>query len=238
MNGRKTVYTRFGRKLEIGEVLPFIPTERISFLGQEIKLESLRLECFAKKGTSCSVCGLQAQFFALEKNKKDKTTNNYHLNLYGYDDAQKEVLFTHDHTIARSNGGKDSFDNVTTMCGPCNWLKGADENPNRIKTQTEIPFKKLNIKHKESIGKYIKLFLDLDNSCLIIKVPKHTDSGLIQKYKEICNRFIAQNATFVAKENFHGDIYINENYIQVRLNSKSQKYRFFDKYREESLPFT
>lgn len=235
MNGRKTVYTRFGRKLEIGEVLPFIPTERISFLGQEIKLESLRLECFAKKGTSCSVCGLQAQFFALEKNKKDKTTNNYHLNLYGYDDAQKEVLFTHDHTIARSNGGKDCFENVTTMCGPCNWSKGVNENPHRVKTQTEISFGTLDIKHKESIGKYIKLFLDLEHSCLTIKVPKNTDANSIKNYKSICSKFIEKNATFIAEENFHGDIYINNNCVQIRLNSKSQKHNFFDRYMVESL---
>lgn len=47
----------------------------------------------------------------------------YHLNLWGVKDGE-EVLFTHDHVLARGLGGKDNLDNTQTMCCYCNWEKG------------------------------------------------------------------------------------------------------------------
>ena len=88
----------------------------------EVKVSSLRLRCFAIHGTTCSSCKLQASFFAFENNG----AHNWHLNLYGIRDEQ-EVLFTHDHTIARSQGGADKIENTTTMCAPCNHTKSLTE---------------------------------------------------------------------------------------------------------------
>src|ERR1035437_5984742 len=51
----------------------------------------------------------------------------YHLNMWGVDDQNEEVLFTHDHTHARGLGGRDILDNSETMCCFCNWEKGVQE---------------------------------------------------------------------------------------------------------------
>ncbi|MNE07882.1 hypothetical protein D3C80_1005220 [compost metagenome] len=37
------------------------------------------------------------------------------------------MLFTHDHTLARSLGGTDDASNTTTMCAKCNFLKSKGE---------------------------------------------------------------------------------------------------------------
>ena len=102
---------------------------KVEILGQMVKLfgTSKRMLTFYKKGTQCSACGLQASFYALERGIKDPVTHPYHLNLYGVGQDGSDVLFTHDHTTARSAGGADNMTNLTTMCGPCNWSKGEKE---------------------------------------------------------------------------------------------------------------
>lgn len=88
---------------------------------------SKRLRAFAdhfgKHGSlACTNCGYEAKFFAVE----DFTRNSKmspHINLYG--DA--DVLFTHDHTVARAMGGADDSQNIQVMCFPCNSRKGSVE---------------------------------------------------------------------------------------------------------------
>ncbi len=95
--------------------------------GQQVGVSSLRLRTFEQKGTVCKCCGLEATHFAVERNHADERNGNpYHINLYGVRDGG-EVLFTHDHTIARSLGGRDSIDNTETMCLPCNSEKSLHE---------------------------------------------------------------------------------------------------------------
>jgi 5-methylcytosine-specific restriction endonuclease McrA len=91
--------------------------------GEYVNVSSIRLNTFAKNGTICSCCGLEASYFAIER---DHSQPSYHLNLYGVRDGN-EVLFTHDHTLARSLGGKDSTVNTTTMCTECNHEKSIAE---------------------------------------------------------------------------------------------------------------
>jgi 5-methylcytosine-specific restriction endonuclease McrA len=86
--------------------------------GTEVKVSSLRLRCFALKGTTCSSCGVKATHFHIEANNRDQ----WHLNLYA-----DKVMMTHDHTLARSLGGADKIENVTTMCYPCNNEKSKTE---------------------------------------------------------------------------------------------------------------
>ena len=109
----------------IADVLPLIggKDKRVIVDGEYVKVSSLRLKTFAKYGTKCSCCGLEATHFAIERCAEQES---YHLNLYGLDDG-KEVLFTHDHTLARSLGGKDNISNTTTMCSPCNFKKSIIE---------------------------------------------------------------------------------------------------------------
>ena len=89
----------------------------IMFDGEEIKANSQRYQVFATKGCTCCKCGLQAQYFALEKHDNQ---DRYHLNLYGVNEKGKEILFTKDHIIPVSKGGKNALANYQTMCRICN----------------------------------------------------------------------------------------------------------------------
>ena len=98
------------------------------FNGQTVGVHSLRMQTFFVRGTTCKCCGLKATHFAIERSLADERNNvNYHLNLWGINAAGEEVLFTHDHILARALGGRDHIDNCQTMCGTCNWEKGIVE---------------------------------------------------------------------------------------------------------------
>lgn len=94
---------------------------KINFYGDKIKI-SERYKTFFTNGYVCPVCGLEASFFAKEKHVKDQS---YHLNLYGKDKNGKEILFTKDHIIPKSLGGKNHYTNYQTMCTGCNCAKGS-----------------------------------------------------------------------------------------------------------------
>lgn len=105
------------------------PQAKLNVLGTNVKLFSkgTRLKTFFEHGTECSACGLQASFYAVERPAHETGDFPYHLNLWGIDGKGQEVLFTHDHTLARSAGGKDHTSNTTTMCSPCNFAKSLVE---------------------------------------------------------------------------------------------------------------
>lgn len=109
---------------------------KANILGVEVNTDSLRLRTFRTNGQRCSCCGLQAQYYAIERHKG--TDNKYHINLWGVVN-EKEVLFTHDHTLARSLGGRDSLDNTTTMCSPCNSKKSVGEHRQLRSIGTLVP---------------------------------------------------------------------------------------------------
>lgn len=92
--------------------------------GHEIKSRSQRYELFMAKGVVCSCCGLKGQYFAIER--QPALTSRPHLNLYGLDENNEEVLFTKDHIVAKVNGGANALENYQTMCSPCNFTKGSD----------------------------------------------------------------------------------------------------------------
>lgn len=75
-----------------------------------------------KRSPICVGCGLVVSFAAVERWKKQKDA--WHVNYYGVDDAGNEVLFTKDHIIPVAKGGKNSLDNLQTMCYVCNQKKG------------------------------------------------------------------------------------------------------------------
>lgn len=115
----------------IGEVVKKrISSKRTIFDGLPLKLTTLRMMTFFEDGTMCHCCGLEAAYFAIERNASEAQRNpgtNYHLNLWGIDEAGEEVLFTHDHTLARALGGKDDRSNTKTMCTKCNFEKSLAE---------------------------------------------------------------------------------------------------------------
>lgn len=115
-------YVRAGI-LPLDEVLPLIRDPAVKSVvlhDQKVNVTSLRLQNFAKS-TVCVSCGLQATHFAVE------TNGNWHLNLYSTREGKGEMLFTHDHTLARSLGGSDDESNTTTMCAKCNFQKSKGE---------------------------------------------------------------------------------------------------------------
>lgn len=82
---------------------------------------SLRYFVFIKKGTKCSCCGMEGQYYCIERNPND---NGYHFNLYGIKNGE-EVLMTKDHHIPRAGGGEDILANLVPMCSECNTAKGS-----------------------------------------------------------------------------------------------------------------
>ena len=127
--------------LSLQEVLPVLRIFRSTgkdhkevFNNWKVGVSSLRLRTFARDAGDnfeiyCSACGLKASFFAIEAFARGNH-EMVHINLYGVKDG-KDVLFTHDHTLARSLGGIDSLSNTTTMCSPCNNFKSKAEGEER-----------------------------------------------------------------------------------------------------------
>lgn len=93
----------------------------IEFDGDLMKMESQRYRLFKRDGTVCVKCKLEGTFFRKEKHIND---TQYHFNLYGYNIDGKEVLFTKDHIIPKSKGGKNILSNYQVMCFNCNHEKG------------------------------------------------------------------------------------------------------------------
>lgn len=125
---KKPLYERIG-VLTLEKVFPFIEEHfnnpqkiRVQIDQYFVNVSSLRLKSFLLHGIHCSCCDNQASFFAVERSFNTKAP--YHLNLYGLDKDGAEILFTHDHILARGLGGSDTIDNTRTSCGPCNWKKG------------------------------------------------------------------------------------------------------------------
>lgn len=110
------------------QILPLIvdpsPENRnpkVNLDGDVVKVGSLRLRTFRHHGTTCVFCGLTATFFAKERPRPDYP---WHLNLYGVTPGGHEVVFTKDHRVPRSKGGKDHLSNMQTACSVCNQEKG------------------------------------------------------------------------------------------------------------------
>lgn len=97
-----------------------------------VGVTSLRMRTFGRAhqlgNLYCACCGCKPSFFAVETFARSKDQSIPHVNLYGVRDDGSEVLFTHDHILARSLGGKDDLSNSQVMCSPCNSRKGKEEN--------------------------------------------------------------------------------------------------------------
>lgn len=127
-------------KIEIAEVVPRIAEHlssrdklRVELQGHRVGVTSLRLKTFARDHAKhgrlyCITCSLKATFFAIEVDAFNmQAQDKPHLNLYGVTEAGEEVLFTHDHTLARGLKGRDHISNTETMCSPCNAEKAKGE---------------------------------------------------------------------------------------------------------------
>lgn len=98
--------------------------------GSELK-KSQRYILFTQQDQICTECGLTAKFWALQKSRFSNT-KRYHLNLYGINNIGQVILFTKDHVVPKSFGGKDKANNYVVMCSCCNEKKSnkIEDNPN------------------------------------------------------------------------------------------------------------
>jgi 5-methylcytosine-specific restriction endonuclease McrA len=95
------------------------------FDGYNIKFSSHRLWTFYECGIICELCGIEGDFFAIERNHSGEVRP--HLNLYAKTDDDEEVLLTKDHIVPSSKGGENYIGNYQTLCKPCNEKKGDSE---------------------------------------------------------------------------------------------------------------
>ncbi len=91
--------------------------------GYKVKVSGVRLNTFAKKGTSCICCGAVGDHFKLETNNKNPT-QGLHLNLYARNSNGHYVLMTRDHIVLKSKGGENTVENMNPMCLKCNNKRG------------------------------------------------------------------------------------------------------------------
>lgn len=95
-----------------------------------VGVSSLRMRTFGRAwrqgNLACVACGCQGLYFGVETFSRSKDQSMPHVNLYGIKDGN-EVLFTHDHILARSLGGADNLSNSQVMCSPCNNEKSKGE---------------------------------------------------------------------------------------------------------------
>ena len=125
--------------------LPFNLRKKLKLQGHKVGIGSLRLVTFAKACKDgkihCVGCGLEASFFSIDSFYAVGDKTSAHLNLYGRKPDQfgveQDVLFTHDHILARALGGVDSLENTQVMCSPCNNKKSRVENKLAVKMKAE-----------------------------------------------------------------------------------------------------
>jgi 5-methylcytosine-specific restriction endonuclease McrA len=85
--------------------------------GYQVYTKSLRYATFYQKGCKCVSCGKEGTYFLLDPGDR---SGRRHFNLY----AEDGTLITKDHIIPKKLGGKDTINNMQTMCVICNRAKG------------------------------------------------------------------------------------------------------------------
>lgn len=87
-----------------------------------IKVNSLRYSLF-KKNRICVSCGLTGTTMRLQCTLTDiRLRQNPHFNLYGIRNNQF-IMMTKDHVMPVSKGGRNTLENLQTMCFDCNMFK-------------------------------------------------------------------------------------------------------------------
>jgi hypothetical protein len=111
------------------DIFPFLmekqPCKKESlrfYEGIGIRMDSLRYMVF-QRDLACAWCGLTGHFFLLQAGEDDPKGRG-HFNLFAEENG-KLVMFSKDHVIPKSWGGKETLENMQTMCTTCNWIKGA-----------------------------------------------------------------------------------------------------------------
>lgn len=108
------------KEYSVDEMIPFILSENTHIIleNTRVKVMGLRLESFIRK-EPCITCGRQGTIFRIAAGKHSKK-KDWHLTLWSNDGIQ----MTKDHIVPKSKGGRDSLNNIQTMCTKCNSKKG------------------------------------------------------------------------------------------------------------------
>jgi len=123
---KTTSFNRVLGRFDVESVLmhtDIAATKRLYVINNKeywVNMDSQRYGVF-KKSIRCKSCGLEANEMRLERFGTD--LDHPHFNLYFVDRDDKVVLFTKDHIVPRSRGGRDILANYQTMCLPCNEKK-------------------------------------------------------------------------------------------------------------------
>lgn len=93
----------------------------------KIRTNSDRYILFKTKGLTCVNCGKTANKAYVEITQENlRLGTTAHINFYYVDQSGNRLLFTKDHIIPKSKGGKDCQENYQTMCQICNSMKGSN----------------------------------------------------------------------------------------------------------------
>lgn len=155
-----------------------------------VKTYSDRYENFYYNGFVCASCGLEATYGAIEKN----TNGNrllYHVNFYGTDDREKEVLFTKDHIYPRSLGGFNNINNYQPMCERCNHKKQSVTNltPEEAVSKGYTSYERIELfntykKEQEKLEQYKSMVLAQETKVAELKkkVKSTMNDGVKDRY--------------------------------------------------------
>ena len=93
-----------------------------------VYLNSQRYLLFKRDGLKCAHCDRVASVCFLAKPPKNSKAIRGHFNFFSVEPDGRFVLFTKDHKIAKSTGGRDVMANYIPMCQSCNTKKGSKVN--------------------------------------------------------------------------------------------------------------
>jgi len=122
------------KKYSVKEVLSRLTDPKnphpVDFNGTPVYMSKSKYRVF-EKSHICAKCGLEAQYFILEKhglwaNKGNvfSISKDYRFHLMAIKEDGNVVEFTQDHILPKALGGINDLINYQTMCSNCNRSKG------------------------------------------------------------------------------------------------------------------
>lgn len=124
----------------------------------EVNRTSQRYSVFTQS-IICYACGLIGEYFLLQQSP-GVLACKAHFNLYA-ELLGEEILFTKDHIVPKSKGGRDEISNYKTMCIRCNMAKADNQS---LITPSEI----LIARRKSEVSKIEKM--SPDDSIINLKI--------------------------------------------------------------------